>query len=64
MKTRNGKTVHNVNHHIGLLRGTVVVGKDRDSGRPIERRLFWYPDGRLTPARATAYDLVTTGDML
>lgn len=57
-RMRNGRRVENVNRHMGGLRGTIVVGHNSLTDKPIERALFWYPNGRLTPARETSWDLI------
>ena len=56
-RTRNGEAVSNIGEHLGLLRGYVVTGQDRE-GNLVRRSRFWYPDGRMTPARQTPFDLL------
>lgn len=54
--TRAGDRVTSLEEHKGLIRGIVVTGARQD-GDPVIAPRFWYPDGRMTPARPTEHDL-------
>jgi hypothetical protein len=54
--TRAGEAVTSLEEHKGLIRGVVVTGQ-RPDGEPLLATRYWYPDGRMTPARATEHDL-------
>ena len=58
---RNGTPVIDLRECKGLIRGIIVAGQDQ-RGEPITKALHWYPDGRMTPARETPYDLDLTAD--
>jgi hypothetical protein len=54
--TRSGERVTSLEEHKGLIRGTVVTG-ERQDGEPMIAHRYYYPDGRMTPARETQHDL-------
>lgn len=54
--TLAGERVTSLCEHKGLIRGVVIVGARQD-GAPITAHRFWYPCGRMTPARAGQHDL-------
>jgi hypothetical protein len=54
--TTAGDAVTSLEPHKGLIRGVVVVGQ-RPDGEPLTAARYWYPDGRMTPARAGEHDL-------
>lgn len=58
--TGTGEPVTSLTHHKGLIRGTVVTG-ERPDGEPTIAHRYWYPDGRMTPARVTEHDLELGG---
>jgi hypothetical protein len=57
--TTAGDAVTSLEPHKGLIRGVVVTGQ-RPDGEPLTTHRYWYPDGRMTPARATEHDLQLT----
>jgi hypothetical protein len=57
--TAAGDAVTSIEDHKGLIRGVVVVGQ-RPDGEPLTAARYWYPDGRMTPARPTEHDLQLT----
>lgn len=52
----NGQRVADLRPHLGLLKGMIKVGLDRDA-QPIIRPMFWMPSGQLTDAAPGPHDL-------
>lgn len=51
-----GRRIIRLTDHMGLIRGEIHSGMGKDGQGGWSPR-FWYPDGRLTPAKPTPYDL-------
>lgn len=56
-QTESGERVIRIVEHKGLIKGEIRAGMGRD-GNSVWVPRYWYPDGRLTPAKPTEHDLI------